>query len=252
MPSISNPYKHIYALSDSACFVMSAVNVPDGSWVFKMESSNLESLQEFNMKLSVALESTKTCLSVVECEDFKRVGIHSDLYLLVKIIFNSTFSRHAQTNRVASFKNLPQNQPPSQFVLQWPYWWWWSSLVQWGVVLYRPMHCSWGFHNLPHSKSAHYQYKLDRLWSFSAFFGWLVCYQWVYLGNSKRCGLVCCMWNSVLLCTVNTHLLGLWCQLFLGFGSFNFPTSSYQPMCPWHLDGVTASWHSRFWWVLLQ
>ena len=64
------------------------------------------------MKLSVAPESTKTCLSVVKCEDFKRVGIHSDLYLLANTIFDSTFSRHAQANRVASFKN-PAQKPTS-------------------------------------------------------------------------------------------------------------------------------------------
>ena len=75
------------------------------------------------MKLSVAPESTKTCLSVIECEDFKRVGIHSDLYLLVNTIFDSNFNRCTQTDRVTSFKNPPQNQPPSQFGQQWPYWW---------------------------------------------------------------------------------------------------------------------------------
>ena len=69
------------------------------------------------IKLSVAPESTRTCLSVIECKDFKRVGICSDLYLLAKTIFNSTFNRCAQTDRVASFKNPPQSQPPSQFEL---------------------------------------------------------------------------------------------------------------------------------------
>ena len=82
------------------------------------------------MKLSVAPESMRTCLLVVECKDFKRVGIHSDLYLLVKTIFDSTFSRHAQTNGVASFKNLLLNQPPYQSELLWPYWWWRSFLLQ--------------------------------------------------------------------------------------------------------------------------
>ena len=73
------------------------------------------------MKLSVAPESMRTCLSVVEYKDFKRVGIHSDLYLLANTIFNSSFNRRTQTNGVAIFKNLPQNQPPSQFGLLWPY-----------------------------------------------------------------------------------------------------------------------------------
>ena len=61
------------------------------------------------IKLSVAPESTRTCLLVVECEDFKRVGICSDLYLLANTIFDSNFNRRAQTVGVASFKNLPQS-----------------------------------------------------------------------------------------------------------------------------------------------
>ena len=56
------------------------------------------------IKLSVAPESTRTCLSVVECEDFKRVGIRSDLNLLANTIFDSTLRRHAQTDRVAILK----------------------------------------------------------------------------------------------------------------------------------------------------
>ena len=67
------------------------------------------------MKLSVAPESTRTCLSVVECEDFKRVGIRSDLNLLANTIFDSNLRRRAQTDRVAIFKNLPQDQPTSLF-----------------------------------------------------------------------------------------------------------------------------------------
>ena len=67
------------------------------------------------MKLSVAPESTRTCLSVVEYEDFKRVGIRSDLYLLANTFFDSNFKRRAQTVGVASFKNPLQNQPPCQF-----------------------------------------------------------------------------------------------------------------------------------------
>ena len=67
------------------------------------------------MKLSVAPESTRTCLSVVECEDFKRVGIRSDLNLLVKTIFDSNLRRRAQTDGVAIFKNPLQDQPTFQF-----------------------------------------------------------------------------------------------------------------------------------------
>ena len=69
------------------------------------------------MKLSVAPESTRTCLSVVKCKDFKRVGIHSDLKLLVNTIFNSNLRRRAQTDVVAIFKNLPQDRPTSLFQL---------------------------------------------------------------------------------------------------------------------------------------
>ena len=67
------------------------------------------------MKLSVAPESTRTCLSVVECEDFKRVGIRSDLNLLVNAIFDSSLRRRAQTDGVAIFKNPLQDQPTFQF-----------------------------------------------------------------------------------------------------------------------------------------
>ena len=63
------------------------------------------------MKLSVAPESTRTCLSVVEYEDFKRVGIRSDLNLLANTIFDSNLRRHAQTDGVAIFKNPLQDQP---------------------------------------------------------------------------------------------------------------------------------------------
>ena len=59
------------------------------------------------MKLSVAPEFTRTCLSVVECEDFKRVGICGDLNLLANTIFDSNLRRRAQTDRVAIFKNPP-------------------------------------------------------------------------------------------------------------------------------------------------
>ena len=55
------------------------------------------------MKLSVAPESTRTFLLVVECEDFKRVGIRSDLNLLANTIFDSNLRRPAQTDGVAIF-----------------------------------------------------------------------------------------------------------------------------------------------------
>ena len=106
MPSISNLYKQVYTLLDSACFVMGSINVPDGSWGLELEFPILSLFKSLLlMKLSVAPESTRTCLLVVECKDFKRVGICSDLYLLAKTIFDSTFSRCTQTDRVASFKN---------------------------------------------------------------------------------------------------------------------------------------------------
>ena len=72
------------------------------------------------MKLSVAPESTRTCLSVVECEDFKRVGIRSDLNLLANTIFDSNLRRRAQTDGVAFFKNPLQDQPTFQFQLPKP------------------------------------------------------------------------------------------------------------------------------------
>ena len=69
------------------------------------------------MKLSVAPESMRTCLSVVECKDFNRVGICSDLNLLVNTIFDYSLRRRAQTDGVAIFKNLLQDQPTFQFQL---------------------------------------------------------------------------------------------------------------------------------------
>ena len=72
------------------------------------------------MKLSVAPESTRTCLLVVECEDFKRVGIRSDLYLLANTIFDSNLRRRTQTDGVAIFKNPLQGQPTSLFQLPKP------------------------------------------------------------------------------------------------------------------------------------
>ena len=67
------------------------------------------------MKVSVAPESTRTCLWVVECEDFKRVGIRSDLNLLANTIFDSNLRRRAQTDGVAIFKNPPLDQPTFLF-----------------------------------------------------------------------------------------------------------------------------------------
>jgi hypothetical protein len=40
------------------------------------------------MKLSVAPESTSTCLSAFECDDCKRVGIHKLLYLHAKTLLS--------------------------------------------------------------------------------------------------------------------------------------------------------------------
>ena len=67
------------------------------------------------MKLLVAPESMRTCLLVVECKDFNRVGIRSDLNLLANTIFDSNLRRRAQTDGVAIFKNLPQDKPTFQF-----------------------------------------------------------------------------------------------------------------------------------------
>ena len=72
------------------------------------------------MKLSVAPESTRPCLLVVECKDFKRVGICIDLNLLVNTIFDSSLRRCTQTDGVAIFKNPPQDQPTSLFQLPKP------------------------------------------------------------------------------------------------------------------------------------
>jgi hypothetical protein len=40
------------------------------------------------MKLSVDPESTRTCLSALECELCKRVGIRKDLYLHAKTLLS--------------------------------------------------------------------------------------------------------------------------------------------------------------------
>src|ERR1700735_3402498 len=55
------------------------------------------------IKLSVAPESTRTCLSAVECEVCKRVGIHRDLYLQTKTLLQ--FNARAQADGVAPKEN---------------------------------------------------------------------------------------------------------------------------------------------------
>jgi hypothetical protein len=56
------------------------------------------------MKLSVAPESMRTCLSAVECEVCKRVGICRDLYLQAKTLLSPKVC--AQAVGVAPLKNL--------------------------------------------------------------------------------------------------------------------------------------------------
>ena len=68
------------------------------------------------MKLSVAPESTRTCLSAVECEVCKRVGIRKDLYLQTKTLLQ--FNARAQADGVAPKENpIPRHfhpvSPPS-------------------------------------------------------------------------------------------------------------------------------------------
>ena len=105
---------------------MGTINVPDGSWGVEFELSNLESFQEFAANEVVCGSWVHENLSFgCQNEDFKGVGIHSDLYLLTKVLFN--FNKHAQAIRVACFKNLSWVQPPLQFLWQLPYWWWPSS-----------------------------------------------------------------------------------------------------------------------------
>ena len=58
------------------------------------------------MKLSVAPESTRTCLLAVECEVCKRVGICRDLYLQAKTLLSP--SMRAQAVGVARPKNPRQ------------------------------------------------------------------------------------------------------------------------------------------------
>ena len=58
------------------------------------------------MKLSVAPESVRTCLSAVECDFCKRVGIRRDLYLQAKTLLSP--SVRAQAVGVARPKNLHQ------------------------------------------------------------------------------------------------------------------------------------------------
>src|SRR5882757_7187189 len=63
------------------------------------------------MKLSVAPESTSTCLSAVEDEDFNRVGICNDLYLLTNVLFSPSLEC-ALAIGVARFKNPAWRSPP--------------------------------------------------------------------------------------------------------------------------------------------
>ena len=58
------------------------------------------------MKLSVAPESMRTCLSAVECDVCKRVGIRRDLYLQAKTLLSP--SVRAQAVGVAHPKNPRQ------------------------------------------------------------------------------------------------------------------------------------------------
>ena len=70
------------------------------------------------MKLSVAPESTRTCLLAFECDDCKRVGIRRLLYLQAKTLLSPNV--HAQAVGVALLKN-PRRLllPPAP--LQWPF-----------------------------------------------------------------------------------------------------------------------------------
>ena len=74
------------------------------------------------IKLSVAPESTRTFLSAVECEVFKRVGIRNDLYLLTNVLFIPI--TRAQADGVACLKNplfrLQRLFPLRPPFLKWP------------------------------------------------------------------------------------------------------------------------------------
>ena len=61
------------------------------------------------MKLSVAPESTRTCLSAFVCELCKSVGIRSDRYLQANTLLSP--SARAQAVGVAHFKNPLQDCP---------------------------------------------------------------------------------------------------------------------------------------------
>jgi hypothetical protein len=69
------------------------------------------------MKLSVAPESTRTCLSAFECDDCKRVGIRRLLYLQAKTLLSPNV--RAQAVGVALLKN-PRRRLPPPALLQWP------------------------------------------------------------------------------------------------------------------------------------
>ena len=167
------------------------------------------------MKLLVAPESTRTCLLVVKCKGFKRVGIHSNLYLLAKTIFNCNFNRHAQTNRVASFKNPHLDWLPFQSLLQLPCWWWKFSDLLLRFDPCGPKYSDQGFCSYCHQKfHCHHQYLLGGLWNFSSFCC-LVCFLWVYLGSFK-------MWSCLLQVKQHPSL----CSCSTSFGAV-------VPALPW-------------------
>jgi hypothetical protein len=74
------------------------------------------------MKLSVAPESTRTCLSAFECVLCKRVGIHNDLYLQVDTLLIPKM--RAQAAGGIDFKNPFPRLPGPPLVLfrrLWPF-----------------------------------------------------------------------------------------------------------------------------------
>ena len=145
--------------------------VPDLLWVpliFQMVlgflSLNFPILSLFRslmqMKLLVAPESMRTCLLVIKCKDFQRVGICSDLYLLTNTFFNSNFSRCAHTNKVAFFKNPHQERPKSQFVLPKPCGQYLLFLLSGGFDPYGPKYLLQSFHNRFLHQRFHHQWRL--------------------------------------------------------------------------------------------
>ena len=65
------------------------------------------------MKLSVAPESTRTCLLAFVCELCKSVGIRNDRYLLENMLLSP--NARAQAAGSAHPKNPPQYQLPSPY-----------------------------------------------------------------------------------------------------------------------------------------